>query len=586
MQKDDRDIFSDQLQEIVLSCNKLSMEHLRQGNYQASLHLLRRAQDILNCPQSSTAKSKLEAITYNNLGCYYKKIGKLSLALQFLTKALDLESTSVIDKSNLAGTHLNICTIRSSLNQHDYAVKNAIKAIELLLEAEKTEHTSNLVSTLAIAYHNAGVEYEVLGEYGIARDCYMNGLERAQVSLGNDHGITVTLLKCYLNIIETIENSPKLIRKYKFERINSSENSKNFHKRSVSNMSRGSLSSERGLPMINKLQKSKKRIHSRNNSFQISPRSTSSTSRGKFLTNESHQRSRVLNGDQDNKRPSSRMVMNIQTPAGIAKIPAPPSGRPPSNLRKVHYRQLSRGEDHALNFEDKLARLENQLRSIESKYDELYKVKEETRYDQKIEKYEDEEQLVGKMNEKFNRMDEKVIAKHKALHMVNERLFQEDHEITMKPEIKELNLTDMKKIKKIDEELIKEIKKPDIMNKNVDSVKGDQGLMQNLPRNPLLNDEITIKNQLKTQNLLRNSLVNDEITLKNQERLYNSSKNSYRKDEILNSSLNKGKLSTANKNFSSKDDKVILNLVKSPNPPVKSIGNPNPEKSAIIIQHF
>lgn len=68
--------------------------------------------------------SKLAAITYNNLGCYYKKYrrcyaraNKPKVALKYLNSALELEVSNVEDWVSTAGTHLNICAIHSYLGK-------------------------------------------------------------------------------------------------------------------------------------------------------------------------------------------------------------------------------------------------------------------------------------------------------------------------------------------------------------------------------------------------------------------------------------------------------------------------------------
>ena len=53
-------------------------------------------------------------MTLNNLGCYYKKKGRLRSALKCLGKALKIESR-LKDVKNPADTHLNICACQSQL---------------------------------------------------------------------------------------------------------------------------------------------------------------------------------------------------------------------------------------------------------------------------------------------------------------------------------------------------------------------------------------------------------------------------------------------------------------------------------------
>jgi len=163
------------------------MDYLRQENYQASLSLLTRAADMLDDPALPV---KLQAITLNNLGCFYKRTGKLGVALQYLHKALELDATSAADLTNLAGTHLNVCAIHSTLGRHDKALKHAYEALELMKGADQTP---NNAATTAIAYHNAGVEEEHLKNFDRAAELYSTGWRIASDILGPGHPLADSL---------------------------------------------------------------------------------------------------------------------------------------------------------------------------------------------------------------------------------------------------------------------------------------------------------------------------------------------------------------------------------------------------------
>merc|ERR1711959_771573 len=70
-------------------------------------------------------------LTLNNLGCYYKKKGRLRSALKCLGKALKIESR-LTDCKNPADTHLNICACQSQLGRHNEALEHAQAALILL----------------------------------------------------------------------------------------------------------------------------------------------------------------------------------------------------------------------------------------------------------------------------------------------------------------------------------------------------------------------------------------------------------------------------------------------------------------------
>ncbi|CAG9326097.1 unnamed protein product [Blepharisma stoltei] len=205
-------------QELILNWNRTAMENLRQGNVSASFQLLNKAQDFLDQPHDREIKMKLKAITFNNLGCFYKKTGKVSLALKFLQKALDLDVTSPSEKTNLAGTHLNMCAIQSGMGNHELAIKHALKAIEFLKDVEEVEFAPSIGATTAIAYHNAGVEYEYLKNYEKAEECYKIGYGKAEENIGTGHNITEALLSCYNNVKSIRELQRTKEVKYYFEK--------------------------------------------------------------------------------------------------------------------------------------------------------------------------------------------------------------------------------------------------------------------------------------------------------------------------------------------------------------------------------
>jgi len=192
MQKEEKEgVNANQIESLVLNCNKLAMEHLQNQNFTMSLHLLRRAKDLLKVPEKHP---KLEAITLNNLGCFYKRTGKNSLALKYLQEALDVDSP---DLSSASGTHLNICAIRSQMGQHDSALKHALEALTMLEESWKTHNEKSLLSSIIVASRYVGVEYEYIGLWSMAKDSYKKGLDLAESYLGSSNPLTQSLKNSY-----------------------------------------------------------------------------------------------------------------------------------------------------------------------------------------------------------------------------------------------------------------------------------------------------------------------------------------------------------------------------------------------------
>lgn len=208
----------------VLECNKQAMEHLRNQHFSTSLNLLKKAEEILNSTHKSEVPNRLFAITWNNLGCYYKKTGKNSIALQYLHKAIELKADSAADYTNLAGTHLNICAIRSQMANHEQALKHALQALRLLEEANEKSKNPSVVNSLVIALHNAGVEYEMLSRLKKAQKTFQRGFEIAKKNLGAAHALTKSLQASYNVVSDSIKSKRKGTKNKIRDRASSSDN--------------------------------------------------------------------------------------------------------------------------------------------------------------------------------------------------------------------------------------------------------------------------------------------------------------------------------------------------------------------------
>ncbi|KAF0747183.1 hypothetical protein AaE_007828, partial [Aphanomyces astaci] len=164
------------LQEVVALYNQHAMEQLSANDVDRCLELLQKA-DRLASSDKFTYTESLRILTYNNLGCCYRRLNKLPKALKYLdaAAAIGAETTHV---KNLSITYLNLCAIHSQMGRHDTALEHAQSAIfhaqeELVVEkveADDDDETKDLLDTtttteekivgLAIAYHNMGVELE------------------------------------------------------------------------------------------------------------------------------------------------------------------------------------------------------------------------------------------------------------------------------------------------------------------------------------------------------------------------------------------------------------------------------------------
>lgn len=194
-----REVLGDAHPEVEKSCvayvsfaNSTAMTALQAGDLVLSFELLKKA-EIVTEPRGlirdKMARMKMRAITFNNLGCFYRRRGKLHSSIQYLDKALRIELT-VKKVDNPAGTHLNMCAVLSQMGKHAAALEHALCALSLLEDAFDPLSVAGIIgresiakppSMLAIASHNAGVEYEYMGKYEEATDNYRRAAHVATI---------------------------------------------------------------------------------------------------------------------------------------------------------------------------------------------------------------------------------------------------------------------------------------------------------------------------------------------------------------------------------------------------------------------
>ncbi|CAD8155187.1 unnamed protein product [Paramecium pentaurelia] len=122
-------------------------------------------------------------LAYNNLSCVYRRMGQTQLALNALENALQLIQMYEQIKMETI-TYLNITSVLSSMNMHDKALKNSLKAIQ----SGKKEFDPNQIETvkyLAMANFNYGCELEQLDRLEEAVKQYKRALQFVLEHLGN-----------------------------------------------------------------------------------------------------------------------------------------------------------------------------------------------------------------------------------------------------------------------------------------------------------------------------------------------------------------------------------------------------------------
>lgn len=187
-----------QLEESIIASNKSAVEHLRKEKFYHAMFFLNQALLSSKSLQDSQLKYNLLALTYNNLGCYLKKINKPLQALEYFTKSSEISKHSDSNTANLTCSHLNISKIYSEQGDHEKSLRHALKSLFLLRHnfAEK----KTLVSSLIIAYQTVGFEYKFLGQISDCIDCFEAGLNLSIRHLGKNHEVALALKNNLLDV--------------------------------------------------------------------------------------------------------------------------------------------------------------------------------------------------------------------------------------------------------------------------------------------------------------------------------------------------------------------------------------------------
>lgn len=141
-------------------------------SFSESFQLLKKSQNLLSFLDSN---ERLHAITYNNLGCFYKTVQKPELALQMFEKSLEFKPHSL---SHQAGTYLNISSIFSLTDSHEKALEYSTAAFDLLKSIYSSDST--VISSLLFAAFSTGKELEHLLKFSQAESMYLYASELAQ----------------------------------------------------------------------------------------------------------------------------------------------------------------------------------------------------------------------------------------------------------------------------------------------------------------------------------------------------------------------------------------------------------------------
>ena len=177
--------------------NSIAMQYLQQGEHSHALDLLQSAESLISeGAQGNASFDSLKGLTYNNLGCYFRREGMPMEALKWLRQAHDIEQR-VGEDSSRSSTFLNLCAVYSLLGKHLEALQCATQALKHLKAVLQRNPDASLsasvpgmekvdtASMLAIAYHNIAVEQEYLFRFDEAVDSYRKALQVAETQCGS-----------------------------------------------------------------------------------------------------------------------------------------------------------------------------------------------------------------------------------------------------------------------------------------------------------------------------------------------------------------------------------------------------------------
>jgi tetratricopeptide (TPR) repeat protein len=216
----------DRMKDLVKVYNDLAVGYMESKDFDESLSLLNKAESLLlriddsvytNEEGGHLTTSRLSSMTFNNLGCLYRRMSHPESALKYLEKALDIEDLSGTIHER-ASTHLNLSASHSVLHHEKESLYHGEKAIILLQSQlwpgctfqDGLVHILNKLSTdgksqqilsdcqvLAMAYHNVGTQHERLNHAKEARVSFSRACTIGLKILGQKSATTAALVRAH-----------------------------------------------------------------------------------------------------------------------------------------------------------------------------------------------------------------------------------------------------------------------------------------------------------------------------------------------------------------------------------------------------
>merc|ERR1712217_750026 len=205
-------VLSTLFERLAVGYNTLGMKYLKEGDTETSCKFFEKAEaltDPANLHMNKDSRLVLRAVTYNNMGCFYKSMTKLHTALQYLKKAQKIEERSNGKCQNPAGTHLNLCALLSQMGKHQEALQHSRRALELLEANSPSDSTANSESMICVAYFNMGAEFEHLKKTSEALWAYQRAYDNCLTELGEEHPLSQQISGCLAQLKAKPHRSPR-----------------------------------------------------------------------------------------------------------------------------------------------------------------------------------------------------------------------------------------------------------------------------------------------------------------------------------------------------------------------------------------
>ena len=227
----------DRMKDLVKVYNDLAVGYMESKDFDESLSLLNKAESLLlriddsvyinEEEQGHLTTSRLSSMTFNNLGCLYRRMSHPESALKYLEKALAIEDLSGTVHER-ASTHLNLSASHSVLHHETESLHHGEKAIILLQSQlwpgctfqDGLSHILNKLSTdgqsqqilsdcqvLAMAYHNVGTQHERLNHAKEARVSFSRACTIGLKILGEKSATTAALVRAHKQFLHREHHS-------------------------------------------------------------------------------------------------------------------------------------------------------------------------------------------------------------------------------------------------------------------------------------------------------------------------------------------------------------------------------------------